>query len=68
MARVPLRPGETDERMVLSFLEATGNLVVHGSGFNLGPEEGYFRLVTLPDEQELGAVIDDLARFVSARA
>ncbi|MFN7971167.1 MAG: aminotransferase class I/II-fold pyridoxal phosphate-dependent enzyme [Acidobacteriota bacterium] len=67
MPRVPLRPGETDEQFVLSFLEATGNLVVHGSGFNLDPKLGHFRLVTLPTVEELGIVLDDLERFIQNR-
>jgi alanine-synthesizing transaminase len=53
-----------DERFVLDLLEATGVLVVHGSGFGADPRPCHFRLVYLPDEQVLATVFDALERFL----
>jgi alanine-synthesizing transaminase len=55
--------GRSDERLVLDFLEETGVLVVHGSGFGSDPEDGYFRLVYLADEEVLGHVFQEMERF-----
>lgn len=55
--------GRTDERLVLDLLEATGVLVVHGSGFGSDPDEGYFRLVYLAGEEVLGHVFKEMERF-----
>jgi aspartate/methionine/tyrosine aminotransferase len=60
-AKDPL--GRSDERLVLDLLEATGALVVHGSGFGSDPAEGYFRLVYLADEEVLGHVFKEIERF-----
>ena len=57
--------GRTDEQWVLDLLEATGLLVVHGSGFGADARDGYFRLVYLPDETTLAFVFDELERFLS---
>ncbi|MCC7535829.1 MAG: aminotransferase class I/II-fold pyridoxal phosphate-dependent enzyme [Deltaproteobacteria bacterium] len=64
MPRVPLRAGQTDERWVLDLLEATGNLLVHGSGFHMAPEDGFVRVVTLPSVAELDVVLDAIEGFV----
>jgi len=55
----------TDERFVLDFLEATGVLLVHGSGFGADPRQGYFRIVYLPEEATLEVVFSRLARFLA---
>ena len=51
-----------DEQFVLDLLEASNVLVVHGSGFGSYPQEGYFRLVYLADEQLLGKAFDGIER------
>ena len=55
----------TDERFVMDLLEATGVLVVHGSGFGADPQQGYFRLVYLADEATLATVFNRLGEFVT---
>ena len=60
---VTLPPGHTDEQFVLALLNATGVLVVHGSGFGAAPEDGYFRVVYLADPAELTSVYTDIASF-----
>jgi len=60
---VSLPPGHTDEQFVLALLNATGVLVVHGSGFGMAPEEGYFRVVFLADPSELTSVYTDIISF-----
>jgi alanine-synthesizing transaminase len=60
---VSLPPGHTDEQYVLALLDATGVLVVHGSGFGMAPEAGYFRVVFLADPAELTSVYTDIASF-----
>jgi alanine-synthesizing transaminase len=55
----------TDERFVLELLEKTGVLVVHGSGFGMDPQQGYFRMVYLADEAMLGEVFDRIDRFLA---
>ncbi|HXQ72258.1 MAG TPA: aminotransferase class I/II-fold pyridoxal phosphate-dependent enzyme [Pyrinomonadaceae bacterium] len=52
--------GRTDEQFALDLLEASGVLVVHGSGFGCNPADGYFRLVYLADEQTLDAAFDGI--------
>src|ERR1043166_3592812 len=51
-----------DEQFVLDLLETSNVLVVHGSGFGSYPQEGYFRLVYLADEQLLGKAFDGIER------
>ena len=63
MPQVTLPKGKTDEDFVLGLLRATGILCVHGSGFGLAPEGGYFRVVFLASPAELGAIYDDVADF-----
>lgn len=58
--------GKTDEQFVLSLLEATGVLVVHGSGFGADPRDGYFRLVYLANEETLDTAFNRIAQFLSA--
>jgi aspartate/methionine/tyrosine aminotransferase len=58
--------GRTDEQFVLDLLKETGVLVVHGSGFGIAPEQGYFRLVYLAEESMLEDVFDRLDRFLAA--
>ena len=60
MPRVSLPPGRTDEDFVLGLLRATGVLCVHGSGFGMPPDGGYFRVVFLASPAEL----DDIYTLV----
>lgn len=62
---VSLPPGRTDEEYVLALLDATGVLVVHGSGFGVPPEGGFFRIVFLADPAELRGVYADIASFTA---
>jgi aspartate/methionine/tyrosine aminotransferase len=41
----------------------TGILVVHGSGFGLPAEDGFFRVVFLAAPAELTAIYQDIASF-----
>lgn len=61
MPQVVLPPGRTDADYVLALLRATGILCVHGSGFGMPAEDGYFRLVFLASPQELDAIFDQMA-------
>jgi alanine-synthesizing transaminase len=63
MPQVALPPGRTDEDFVLGLLHATGILCVHGSGFGLPADSGYFRVVFLASPAELSAIYDDVAAF-----
>jgi alanine-synthesizing transaminase len=63
MPQVALPPGRTDEDFVLGLLHATGILCVHGSGFGLPADGGYFRVVFLASPAELSAIYDDVAEF-----
>ncbi|HME90026.1 MAG TPA: aminotransferase class I/II-fold pyridoxal phosphate-dependent enzyme [Myxococcaceae bacterium] len=63
MPQVALPPGKTDEDYVLGLLRETGLLCVHGSGFNLDPRSGYFRIVFLSNPAELRAGCDAIAEF-----
>ena len=60
---VTLPPGKTDEDYVLSLLRETGILCVHGSGFGLPPEQGFFRIVFLADPQALKGIYADMSAF-----
>jgi len=60
---VSLPPGHTDEQFVLALLRETGILVVHGSGFGMPAEAGFFRVVFLADPAELSAIYRDIAAF-----
>ena len=63
MPQVALPPGKTDEDFVLGLLRARGILVVHGSGFGLPANGGYFRVVFLASPAELASIYDDVAGF-----
>lgn len=58
-----LPPGTTDEDFVLALLRETGILCVHGSGFGMAPEDGFFRIVFLADPRELTQIYSDMAAF-----
>lgn len=61
---VALPPGRTDEDFVLALLRETGILCVHGSGFGVAPEDGYFRIVFLAEPATLRVTYADLGAFV----
>ena len=63
MPQVALPPGTTDEDFVYGLLRAKGILVVHGSGFGLPADGGYFRVVFLASPDELTAIYDDIADY-----
>lgn len=58
----------SDERFVLDLLQETGVLVVHGAGFGADPQQNYFRLVYLADEDTLDMVFREIKRFMIARS
>jgi len=60
---VSLPPGRTDEDYVLALLRETGILCVHGSGFGMPPEQGFFRIVFLAEPRDLTAIYSDMAAF-----
>src|SRR5436190_17189106 len=62
---VTLPPGHTDEQFVLALLRETGILCVHGSGFGMPAEQGFFRIVFLADPQELAHIYADIGAFTS---
>lgn len=66
MIRVEKLRGRTDEEFVLELLEETGVLVVHGSGFGLDPQQGYFRMVYLADEATLADVFSRIDKFMAS--
>ena len=63
MPAVSLRRGTTDAEFVLALLRDTGILCVHGSGFGLPPEDGFFRVVFLAGPAELTTIYDDIGAF-----
>lgn len=63
MPRVTLPPGRTDEEFILELVRSTGILCVHGSGFGMPPEEGFFRIVCLASPQELSAICTEIGEF-----
>lgn len=65
MIKVEQLGQRTDEQFVLDLLDETGVLVVHGSGFGMHPEQGYFRMVYLSNEATLGDVFDRIDRFMA---
>lgn len=60
---VSLPPGRTDEDYVLALLRSTGILCVHGSGFGMPADEGYFRVVFLAQPADLRSIYQDMAGF-----
>ena len=63
MPQVTLPAGKTDEDFVLGLLRAKGILCVHGSGFGLPADGGYFRVVFLAAPAELESIYDDVATY-----
>ena len=63
MPRLALPPGKTDVDYVLGLLRATGILCVYGSGFNMPPEAGAFRVVFLASPADLADIYDSMAAF-----
>ena len=67
MAKVENLGPLSDEQFVLEMLEATGVLVVHGSGFGCDPGSGYFRLVYLANEEILHSALSAISSFIASR-
>jgi alanine-synthesizing transaminase len=67
MVKVDDLAGRNDEQFVLEMLEATGVLVVHGSGFGCDPEAGYFRLVYLANQELLDSALESIRQFMNSR-
>ena len=64
MVRVHELGSRSDEQFVLDMLEATGVLVVHGSGFGCDSGAGYFRLVYLANEDVLSIALNSVRQFI----
>ncbi len=60
---VALPHGGTDEAFVLALLRETGILCVHGSGFGMPPELGFFRIVFLAEPRELQSIYAEIGEF-----
>jgi aspartate/methionine/tyrosine aminotransferase len=60
---VALPAGLTDEDFVRALLRETGILCVHGSGFGMPPDQGFFRIVFLADPRELTTIYRDMGEF-----
>ena len=60
---VTLPRGRTDEDYVLALLRETGILCVHGSGFGMPADQGFFRIVFLADPRELSSIYTDIGTF-----
>jgi alanine-synthesizing transaminase len=58
-----LYPIDDDQQFVLDLLEAEKVLVVQGSGFNW-PHPDHFRIVFLPNNDDLTEAISRIARFL----
>jgi alanine-synthesizing transaminase len=63
MPRVNLPKGRSDEEFVIELVRRTGILCVHGSGFGMPPEAGFFRVVFLADPPALAEIFDQIAAF-----
>ena len=63
LPQVTLPPGRSDEDYVLSLLRTTGILCVHGSGFGVPAEQGFFRIVFLANPDELRSIYRDIGAF-----
>ncbi|MBI4469465.1 MAG: aminotransferase class I/II-fold pyridoxal phosphate-dependent enzyme [Acidobacteria bacterium] len=68
MVKAAMAGVATDEQFVLELLQATGVLVVHGSGFGARPEDGYFRMVYLAGKDTLDTAFGRIGEFLDARA
>jgi alanine-synthesizing transaminase len=66
MPRLSLPPGKTDVDFVIGLLRATGVLCVYGSGFNMPPEAGSFRIVFLASPDELADIYDLIADYTQS--
>ncbi|HET7242286.1 MAG TPA: aminotransferase class I/II-fold pyridoxal phosphate-dependent enzyme, partial [Nitrososphaeraceae archaeon] len=56
---------KNDKHFVLDFLNETGVLTVHGSGFGSNFGTDHFRIVYLPQEQILDEAMDKLEHFIN---
>ena len=65
LPQVSLPPDRTDEEYVLALLRATGILCVHGSGFGMPADQGFFRVVFLASPDELRDVYRDMGAFTA---
>jgi len=68
MPKFALPPGKTDADFVVDLVYATGVLCVHGSGFGMDPNDGYFRMVTLAPPAQLTEIWDLIAGFTARYA
>ena len=66
MPKVTLPPGKTDEDYVLALLREAGVLCVHGSGFGMPAEQGFFRVVFLASPEELAGIYKTVAQFTAS--
>jgi alanine-synthesizing transaminase len=57
---------DDDERLVLELLRAERVLVVHGRGFNY-PDPDHFRIVTLPNADDLTDAVGRIGSFLDRR-
>jgi len=67
MVKVDELGDSTDEQFVIEILEATGVLVVHGSGFGCDPRAGFFRLVYLANQELLSSALTKIRDFMDSR-
>ena len=58
----------SDEQFVLDLLEATGVLVVHGSGFGADSRDNYFRMVYLAGEETLDTAFSRIEEFIASKS
>ena len=63
MPSVTLPEGRTDEEFVIELVRRTGILCVHGSGFGMAPEAGFFRVVFLASPSELSDIYAEIGAF-----
>ncbi len=63
MPSVTLPEGRTDEEFVIELVRKTGILCVHGSGFGMAPEAGFFRVVFLASPSELSDIYAEIGAF-----
>ena len=65
MPQIDLPRGKTDADFIVDLVHATGVLCVHGSGFGMNPDDGYFRMVTLAPPDQLNAIWDLIGGFAA---
>jgi alanine-synthesizing transaminase len=51
---------------VLSLLRETGILCVHGSGFGMPADQGFFRIVFLANPDELATIYTEIGAFTAS--